>query len=157
MKKEEIERKFLLDGVPSVEYSEVVEIFQFYTSEGLRFRREIYGDRRVEYVKLRKSKVSHGVNEEEIFDSDANEFNMHVVDSDLIVRKARHIHLSDGLKFEIDKFHDLDLVMLEVELEGIDQHFEMPLGIIEHLRAEVTGNSDYDNIEIAKLIREEKR
>lgn len=153
MKKEEIERKFLLTGVPSVDYKEQIEIFQFYTDEGLRFRREVYSDGRVEYIKLRKDKISHGVNEEDIYDSDANEFSRHVVNSNLIVRKTRYVHESNGLKFEVDKFHDIDLIMLEVELENIDQHFEMPLGILETLRSEVTGNLNYDNVQIAKRLK----
>jgi CYTH domain-containing protein len=150
MKKEEIERKFLLSAVPAVEYSEKIEILQFYTADGMRFRRELYSDGRVEYIKLRKNKLSRGVNEEEIFDSDANEFNRHVVDSDMIVRKTRYVYEADSLKFEVDKFHDTDLVMLEVELEDIDQNFEMPLSILENLKSEVTGNPFYDNSQIAK-------
>lgn len=147
MKQIEIERKFLMKSLPDLPY-EVIEICQFYDSGGMRFRREVSKEK-TEYVKIFKKTLGRGTNEEEIFASDANEFNRHIVNTDLIITKKRHVY-KNRHKFEIDVFDGIDLIMMEVEIEDIEEEIDFPSEIQNLIIREVTGDPEYNNLQIAK-------
>lgn len=156
MDKMEKERKFILKRLPSLPYHRILNINQFYI-DGMRYRMEQDVDKDFivpTYWKMRKSKVSVGVNMEtgleqiqykEFYDSKWSGLKQSEI------TKERHIFLHDEKKFEIDVFKDgITLIMLEIEDVEIGDSINFPPEIEECLLMEVTGNEAFDNFNLAK-------
>lgn len=143
----EIERRFIMRNVPAVAGDEVYTIFQKYAADGWRYRARISRDV-TQYYKTRKTAVSSGVNEEEEHEIDVHAFdNCGVVKKG--IHKTRHVYEYDGLKYEVDEFHHIKLVIMEVELNNIDQQFVMPDFIGDLVICEVTGIRELSNSMLA--------
>jgi hypothetical protein len=66
-----------------------------------------------------------------------------------VVNKVRRILNYNGLKFEVDKIHGIELVLLEVELDNINQEIVFPPIIEEQIIMEVTGIRELSNFNLA--------
>jgi CYTH domain-containing protein len=157
----EIERKFLLRNVPKFERKEVDKflIHQIYVNvdgKVTRFRMtekfNIKGsDPVVErtYVKCVKKPISTGVFEEvenvvsqELFEALLKQEHSYIV-------KTRYLYEHGGLKWEVDEYHDIKLVTLEVELDDINQDITIPEIIEREMIVEVTGQRVFSNFELS--------
>ena len=60
----EIERKWVMKRIPSLEWDKVIYIYQYYTEDGFRYRSERNKETNVtEYYKIKKTVKGHGVRE----------------------------------------------------------------------------------------------
>jgi CHAD domain-containing protein/CYTH domain-containing protein len=148
----EIERKFLLTGLPSLERAEgPVEIEQGYLpGERLieRLRRVRSGDA-VELV--RTVKEGSGLARLEIEE---------MVTPDVFARfwpltvgrrlRKRRYRVAEGpVTWEIDEFLDRELVLAEVELPAERTEIRIPEWLQPHVEREVTEDSAYTNVRLA--------
>ena len=65
-----------------------------------------------------------------------------------LIKKTRYNYLFSGFTWEIDKFHGVNagLIVAEIELESINQKFELP----DFIGMEVTGDIKYYNLMLLK-------
>lgn len=147
---DEKERKFLLKRMPVTNPARSLQILQYY-KDGLRYRMTttVGAINEVLYEKIRKEKVAPGHNKEinvEVIDS--IEFHQHRTGTRLDrheIYKTRHEYLANGKKFEIDVFHDLQLIMMEVEGVEMTDVIPFPDEIRAVMLCEVTGQECFDN------------
>ena len=150
---QEIERKFLLTGLPSMERAEgSVEIEQGYLpGERVVERvRRIQSDRGVELARtvkegsgLTRLEVEEPVTPE-VFDR------FWPLTEGRRLRKRRY-RIADGeLTWEIDQFLDRDLVLAEVELPGQPVDVTLPDWLRPHVDREVTEDAAYSNFHLAR-------
>lgn len=148
---DEIERKWLMKGIPNLEYVKKLDIVQFYTSEMFRFRKTVdlkTGD--VEYYKIKKKSVGFGKNIETIHYCTREEYDIERTKSRRYVHKTRHIYEEDGLTYEIDLMHSPNLVLMEIELKDIDfPVYPMPREIERFIIKEVTGDPAFNNFNLS--------
>lgn len=149
----EIERKFLLNELPSLENAEgPVEIEQGY----------LPGDRLVERLRrvtseegvelFRTLKEGSGLTRLEIEESVPPEVfaRFWPLTEGRRIRKRRY-RVPDGkLKWEIDEFLDRDLLLAEVELPEQQAEVEVPEWLRPHVEREVTEDSAYSNLSLAR-------
>lgn len=155
----EIERKFLLRNVPNFKRNEIEKylIHQIYVDVSgkiTRFRMtEKMGhvDEEFErtYVQCVKKPISTGV-----FEEIENEINQEIfrdmchLDHSYII-KTRYVYEHGGLKWEVDEYHDVKLVTLEVELDDINQEITIPKIIEREMIVEVTGQRVFSNFNLS--------
>ena len=157
----EIERKFLLRNVPKFDRKEVDKflIHQIYVDEDgkiTRFRMtekfnlkgfEPEVDR--QYFQCVKKPVSTGV-----FEELENEISQELfremchLDHSYII-KTRYVYEHGGLKWEVDEYHDIKLVIMEVELDDINQEITIPEIIEREVIVEVTGQRVFSNFNLS--------
>jgi CHAD domain-containing protein/CYTH domain-containing protein len=149
---QEIERKFLLTGLPSLDGAEgPVEIEQGYLpgERVIERLRRIRFDGGVELV--RTVKEGSGLTRLEIEE---------VVTPDVFARfwpltdgrrlRKRRYRIAEGtLTWEIDEFLDRDLVLAEVELPGQLTEVRIPEWLQPHVDREVTEDTAYSNVHLA--------
>lgn len=156
-KKLEIERKFLLKNVPNFNRKEVNkflihqiyvdfdgEITIFRMSEKLNLKGQ---ESEVErhYVKCVKKPFSIGVFEEIEEDITQELFrDMYHKDHSYIF-KTRSVYEYGGLKWEVDEYHDIKIITLEVEIDDINQEITIPEIIEKEVICEVTGQKVFSN------------
>jgi CHAD domain-containing protein/CYTH domain-containing protein len=149
---QEIERKFLLTGLPSLEGAEgPVEIEQGYLpGERLIERlRRIQSDAGVELV--RTVKEGSGLTRLEIEEDVAPDVfaRFWPLTDGRRLRKRRY-RVPDGqLTWEIDEFLDRDLVLAEVELPEQRTEVPIPGWLQPHVDREVTEDAAYTNFRLA--------
>ena len=144
----EIERRYILRAKPVALADEEFEIFQKYSANGWRYREQASGSE-VVYYKTRKAVIASGVNEEEEYVIAQEEF---MNDSGVATKgisKTRSVFHHEGLRFEVDSFHHLQLVIMEVELDSIDQVFTVPDFLQELIIFEITGIREFSNSSLA--------
>lgn len=151
----EIERKYLLSGLPPVaEEAPFVEIEQGYLPgeeliERLRVVRDEHGERL-----YRSVKVGTGLSRIELEEPTSPDlfYAMWPFTSGRRVSKRRHLvhDVNNALTWEVDNFTDRDLVLAEVELESEGQDVELPDWLVPYVLREVTGESAYLNFELAR-------
>lgn len=158
----EIERRFLLKRVPvEISYQPKYEVFQKYSSDGFRYRRTTeYGVplrepyTPIRYYKTHKTTIESGVAIEDEKEITQEEFCNEVRLEFPFITKKRFVYRDDsGLKFEIDQFNDMSLVILEVELNDIDQGFSIPDFIKKEIIMEITGIKEFGNRNLATSIK----
>jgi CHAD domain-containing protein/CYTH domain-containing protein len=149
---QEIERKFLLDALPTFDQSdEVAEIEQGYLpGERLveRLRRITKGD---EEELLRTMKEGSGMSRLEIEEPVSPELfdGLWPLTEGRRIRKLRHKVKDGDLTWEIDEFQDRDLVLAEVELESPSDEVTPPDWLRPHIVREVTDEPEYSNYRLA--------
>ncbi|MEK6828532.1 MAG: hypothetical protein AABY15_00165 [Nanoarchaeota archaeon] len=161
MKKEnnlEIERKFLLKNIPNFKESvKKIIIHQIYVDVDGKINRyrmsedvdsSIVNPNRVYHVCNKKS-LSPGVFEEIESEISKDVFDSMLKKEHRSILKTRHVYEHGGLKWEIDVYHDMKLVMLEVELEDINQPITIPEVIEEQMIVEVTGQRVFSNYNLS--------
>jgi CHAD domain-containing protein/CYTH domain-containing protein len=149
----EIERKFLLTGLPSLEDVEPpVEIEQGYLpGERLVERvRRIASEEGVELA--RTVKEGSGLTRLEVEEPVTAEVfeRLWPLTEGRRLRKRRYRVPAGDLTWEIDEFLDRDLVLAEVELTpGAPTEVEIPAWLRPHVEREVTGEEAYSNFKLA--------
>jgi CYTH domain-containing protein len=154
----EIERKFLLRRLPvellASRKHEVIDIVQYYFHiNGVWQRFRIATDTKsVKYIHTIKKSISPGVyeeNEKEISKSEfAEVFDKHKKNY-RIIRKTRYVIKFKKLKFEIDVYKDLNIVVLEIELPKITFKFDYPKSLPEEIIYELTGIKQFSNLSLS--------
>jgi len=149
----EIERKYLLSGLPaSLEGRPYREIEQGYIP-GERLKERI---RRVRWHGdewyVRTVKVGSGIRRIELQDdTDRKTFKvLWPLTRGRRVIKRRYRVPEAGLVWEVDEFTDRDLVLAEVELPSEDIKPRLPDWIAPYVVREVTDESEYLNINLAR-------
>lgn len=154
----EIERKFLMRRLPkellSKRKHEVIEIVQYYFYiDGVWQRFRIASDKKsTKYIHTIKKSISPGVyeeNEKPIEKSEFLEIFKNHQKKYRVVRKTRYVIKHKGLKFEIDKYSDLSLVVLEVELPKLSFCFSYPAGLEAEIVYELTGIKQFSNLSLS--------
>lgn len=161
----EIERTYLLDGLPSLpEVADTIGIEQGYLPEGGdlkgRLRRELHADGAVRYTHTIKS-GSGLVRSEQERTITQQEWELHWPQTEgRRLSKIRYLieSESDGLIWEVDVFDELELVLAEVELPNAETVVTPPPWLLPHIVREVTDEKQYCNYELAlRLARTRKR
>jgi CHAD domain-containing protein/CYTH domain-containing protein len=148
----EVERKFLLTGLPTLPGAESpVEIEQGYLPgerliERVRRIRSDEGEELVRTVKegsgLTRLEVEEPVSAD-VFDQ------LWPLTEGRRLRKRRYRVPDGDLTWEIDEFLDRDLVLAEVELAGRPVDVEVPAWLQPHVDREVTEDEAYSNLRLA--------
>ena len=135
----EVERKFLLTGLPTLPGGESpVEIEQGY----------LPGERLIERVRRIRSDEGEELVRTEPVSADVFD-QLWPLTEGRRLRKRRY-RVSDGdLTWEIDEFLDRDLVLAEVELAGRPVDVEVPAWLQPHVDREVTEDEAYSNLRLA--------
>jgi CYTH domain-containing protein/CHAD domain-containing protein len=148
----EIERKYLLDGMPRMgRRVRRVRIDQgWLPGERLQERlRRVIGPDGTRW--FRTVKAGRGVRRVEIEEETTRElFNKlwrHT--RGCRVHKRRYFREDGGMVWEIDQFLDRDLVLAEVELPTIDTPVHLPVWLEAHVVREVTGDAEFVNVNLA--------
>jgi CYTH domain-containing protein len=153
----EMERKFLLKGVPRLD-GKKISISQFYM-DGIRYRKTYdYNTEKSTYEHIKKVKVSKGVNHEidvteitrDEYDKFYYIFKTKPKNEQRLIVKRRLIIEFENKKFEIDMFYFQSLILLEVEGVTVDEAINFPPEIKKLILMEVTGNPAFDNYSLAE-------
>jgi CYTH domain-containing protein len=149
---EEVERKFLLTGLPPIKGAEgPVEIEQGYLpGDRLVERlRRIHSDAGVELVRTVKEGSGLARLEVEEPVSPDGFAQLWPLTEGRRLRKRRY-RIPDGeLTWEIDQFLDRDLVLAEVEFSGQSADVRIPGWLLPYVDREVTEESAYSNVNLA--------
>lgn len=168
-KKLEIENRFLLKNLPELKYHKVLHIIQYY----LRFDASGVGSRIREskdattkgvpcpfpfghpttYDINTKKNVRPGVDEENERKISKKKFEALKTDAGTVITKTRYIYKAGKLKWEIDVFQSLKLIIAEIELPKEGHKFTMPGEIATELIMDVTGIPHFTNRSLAHRIR----
>lgn len=158
----EIERTYLLDGLPALpEHAIALELEQGYLPGSFepgddpaaipygRIRRTTHPDGRV--VCTHTIKRGEGVEREETERTiDEEEFErLWLRTKPRQLRKTRYIVNEGGYTWEIDSFHELDLYLAEVEITNVDEQPPLPAWLEPHVVRDVTDEKQYENYELA--------
>jgi len=155
----EIERKFLLKKFPqnslvtlASKGLKIFDIEQFYfkvDGKKKRFRVKTNdNDNKKTYYQTEKTMFGPGefeeiekvISEDEFFEVfNANKKKGSVITKDRFVVKM------NGLDWEVDRYKNIDLVILEVELDDIKQEIKIPKFLKELIVMEVTGVKEFSN------------
>jgi len=148
----EIERKFLLKRFPKLEkINTVYQIEQWYYSDGYRYRKQLeVPTNKLSIIRTKKTNISKGVFQEEEVSLSLEEFNDLDLSNSISVKKVRTVVKYKGLKFEIDKYENMNVVILEVELEDINQPISFPKYLEREILYEVTGIKEFSNRKLAE-------
>jgi CYTH domain-containing protein len=157
----EIERKYLLRGLPAVAAAAgAVEIDQGYLP-GERILERIRRIRRVEGGApvgleqaryFRTVKLGSGLERLEFEEETTEVFFLTVwpLTRGRRVQKRRYTVASGSDEWEIDEFIDRPLVLAEIELEHAQQAVSPPLWLEPHIEREVTDDPEYSNYALAR-------
>lgn len=155
----EIERKFILSRKPDLDYDYMIQIFQYYLNENIRFRSEEInyssGCSQQKYfccIKENLCDANPCKNIEKNISIDAELFlNVYKYGFFKNIQKTRYIYNYQNQKFEIDVFKDLNLCLCEIELSDENQNIVFPHEIKELIVSEVTHDKNYKNFNLAKI------
>ena len=166
-RRQEIERKFLLDGLPPLPAGAVAhEIEQGYLPESEargpeaplegRLRRTVEPDGSIVFTHT--VKAGEGlVRREAQRTIGPQEFEQQWPRTiGRRLKKRRYVIAESGLVWEIDRFEELDLVLAEVELPTRDARAELPEWLAPHVVREVTDEPAYRNYELAMKSRSQE-
>jgi len=157
----EIERKFLLKGVPDLKPDEVIKIKQWYLKvDGIWERARsmesnISGIKWVHTVKTRVSDIS---NIEEEIDLSKYEFDSFVKEckksNGRYITKERRIYLDGDFKWEVDIFSNkCHIIIAEVEIPNEDYDLIIPEFIEKKNLLEVSGLKQFSNRSLSSRIK----
>jgi len=151
----EIERKYLLKRMPAIRSLpevELLEIDQGYIP-GERLAERVRRTKRGGEVKYyRTVKLGKGISRTEIEEETTERIfrRLWPLTKGKRVRKRRYRIRDNGFTWEVDRFRDRRLVLCEVELPTEDTHAEPPKWLRREIVRDVTGESEYANINLAK-------
>lgn len=150
----EKERKWLVKAwLPSwnKHVEDWVYIEQFYSKDGWRYRRE-ERNMTLNYLRLKKINVGKGINYEMGLEQIRSEDYYAELNKDQsipIITKTRHIFKHDGRVFELDVFHNVQLIVLEIENVEMTDVINMPDWLKDYVMMEVTGDERFSNSKLA--------
>lgn len=141
---DEIEKKFLLKYLPEELMTDSITIIQGYmvNTKGLVVRVRLAGDKAYMAIKGKTVNAARKEFEYPVPMNDAKEM-LDLFCVDQLIEKTRYYVEHKGFTWEIDRFAGTNsgLVVAEIELEHVDQIFEIP----DWAGKEVTGNPEYFN------------
>jgi predicted NAD-dependent protein-ADP-ribosyltransferase YbiA (DUF1768 family)/CYTH domain-containing protein len=158
----EIERRFLLKSLPTIDYDIKYDIEQHYLSPIGAFETErvrglcmIVNDKPVKDLWIHTIKEpTDGLG---MIETEKNiswdEFKTAKSKADRSIYKARHIfkHTSDeNLKWEIDVFWNMNLVIAEIEIPNDDYDLIIPESLKKYILMEITGMKQFSNSNLAE-------
>ena len=145
----EIERKYLLDGLPPIPPdAQAHRMEQGYADPG-RLRRVVGPDGAVTYTHTIKTGVGLVRTETEREISHEEFESLWPRTAGRRLTKTRY-RINDGdLVWEIDDYDRIDLVLAEVELPSPKTQVTVPPWLAQHVVREVTDDPDYQNYELA--------
>lgn len=150
----EIERKFLLSGLPDMpRVSDVLEIDQGYIP-GVRLlerlRRQRHRDGTIRY--FRTVKVGSGVERIELEDETDKATFEHLwqLTEGRRLRKRRHLVPDGSLTWEVDEFTDRSLHLAELEIETATTAIRIPDWLKPVVVRDVTDEREYTNRNLAR-------
>lgn len=148
----EIERKFLLKRFPKLEkINTVYQIEQWYYSDGYRYRKQLeVPTNKLSIIRTKKTNISKGVFQEEEVSLSLEEFNDLDLLNSISVKKTRTVVKYKGFKFEIDKYENMNVIILEVELDDINEQIPFPKYLEREILYEVTGIKEFTNRKLAE-------
>ncbi len=149
----EIERKFLLTGLPErVRDAEASDVSQGWLPgrelhERIRRRRDARGE-----TFTRTLKFGNGIRRTEIEEETTRDIfeSLWPLTAGRRVEKRRYVMPEGELVCEVDEFRDRDLVLAEVELPAEDAEVEMPGWLRPYVEREVTGDPEFVNLNLAR-------
>lgn len=150
----EIERKFLLSGLPVMPApSDVLEIDQGYIPGRMlleRLRRQRHRDGRVRY--FRTVKVGSGLERIELEDeTDARTFDhLWMLTEGARLTKRRYLVPAGALTWEVDEFTDRSLHLAELEIPHASTRVDIPDWLKPVVVRDVTGEPEYSNRRLAR-------
>ena len=152
----EIERKFLLKAIPLIYFDKAIMISQVYISdkdaeitERVRFSQE---GEVVKCFHTTKKKID-AMSSEEIeveITLEEGKNKIEACANPREVDKVRFIKQVGDLKWEVDEFRNMDLIIAEIELPSRDTVVELPQEIQDVLIMEVTGMKEFSNSNLAR-------
>jgi CYTH domain-containing protein len=149
----EIERKFLLKGLPpSMPAGETHEIAQGYIP-GERLIERLRRDRSNGSERfLRTVKVGSGIARMEIEEETTQALfdQLWPLTNGKRLVKRRHVVAEPRQRWEIDEYLDRPLVVAEVELSSPDEEVTIPEWLAPSVEREVTGDRAYLNVNLAR-------
>jgi CHAD domain-containing protein/CYTH domain-containing protein len=149
----EIERKYLLSGLPTLpEDAASVEVDQGWLP-GARLRERVRRTRRGDEVAyFRAVKLGQGLRRIEIEEPTSKELfeRLWTLTLGCRVRKRRYLVRDGDLCWEIDQFRDRPLVLAEVELPSVATTAETPEWLAGCVVREVTDDVRYTNLHLAE-------
>ena len=147
----EIERKFLLDGLPALpDRAEPHRMEQGYLSDGPgRLRRAVGPDGRPVCTLTVKTGLGLVRREDERTISEQEFTKLWPRTAGRRLAKTRYRVDEAKQVWEIDRYDDLDLVLAEVELPSADAPITVPDWLRPHIVREVTEEPQYQNYQIA--------
>lgn len=153
----EIERKFLLKKVPyNLKPDEVITIEQYYCSKNkeldFRIRKSINSLKEAIYTKTTKKRLSPGVFEELEFNITESQFKKYLKFAKSEIKKIRYIKKVGKLKWEIDFYTNIHLLVAEIELPDIKYPIKIPKFISKNLIMEITDIKQFSNKSLSNLL-----
>lgn len=146
----EIERKFLLDGLPAMPDRAVAyRMEQGYLPDAGRLRRTVGPDGSRECTHTLKTGAGLVRREDERTISEREFLKRWPRTAGRRLAKTRYRIDEGGLVWEIDCYDGLDLVLAEVELPSAAARSPVPEWLRPHVVREVTDEPEYQNYEIA--------
>lgn len=157
----EIERKYLLKDMPRVKPDDFMEIEQFYcenkrhkTKYRLRIINRWVGNKKeTTYVQTIKRKIENGVYEEHEIGLNKGAFDDLFRYAKTRLSKWRYIYkINKTLKWEVDIYRDMKLVIAEIELPKKNHKFKIPDYIKNKIIMEVTEFDEFTNFNLSERI-----
>ncbi len=146
----EIERKFLLDGMPALPTEAAAyRMEQGYFEDGARIRRTVEPDGTVTCTHTVKKGQGLVREEHERTISDEEFRGLWPRTATRRLRKTRYCVEVGELVWEIDAYDDIDLCLAEVELPSAETEATPPPWLAPHVVRDVTDETAYQNYEIA--------
>lgn len=142
----EIERKFLLKRKPDIKFDETKLISQFYCigKPDFRIRETTIKGRKTYHLTIKK-KISDLTYDEFEKEITKKEFDTKLKKAKRFIFKVRYIKKVGKLKWEVDVYNNLDLVVAEIEIPSEKYHLKLPKFIQDSLIMEVTQFRNFSN------------
>lgn len=156
----EIERKWLLKDMPAFkDAGSCIIIEQYYDRKNKRYReceltKEDFSKSVFKYFLTRKEELNSGVYNETEIEISKTEYEKAIKKCNKLIRKTRVVYKSSNpeLKYEVDYYDNLHLIILEIEFPYENYEFTLPKFIQEKVILEVTNIPEFKNINLALKI-----
>ena len=146
----EYERKFLLLRLPALKADVVAHIEQHYLDTNERIRRKsVEGEADVFYHTIKKN-LRPGVNSEDEKKITREEYYSLLEKSKSFIVKKRYYYFIGEVRWEIDVFENMNLIVAEVEYPREDYVVNIPKFINNVILLEVTHLREFSNKNISK-------
>ena len=145
----EFERKFLLLKQPVLKADAVYRVEQHYFGDERIRRTSTEGEADNFYHTIKKH-LRPGVNSENEKKISRSEYYNMLEKSKSFIIKYRHYYFIGDLKWEVDVFEDINLVVAEVEYPKEDYKIKIPKFIEDVMIMEVTKFREFSNKNISK-------
>lgn len=145
----EFERKYLLLKQPVLKADVVYRVEQHYFGDDRIRRTSTEGEPDVFYHTVKKN-LRPGVNSENEKKISRAEYYNLLEKSKSFIIKYRHCYFIGDLKWEVDVFEDINLVVAEVEYPKEDYKIKIPKFIEDVMVMEVTKFREFSNKNISK-------